>query len=334
MRTRRSILQAGVGSLAGAVAAARTAALAAPALEKVKVINSVNSVFVLSWLGAKEAGIFAKHGIDLDVDIRPFAGYLASLPSKATLVGTYSGIDAIDKINEGLDWVILGPGLTLMQDIIVRKDSPLKTAADLRGKKFGTFCKGCATFKCMRAALIDAYNLDLAKDTELQQLEAPALMKFLESGQVDAAILISSFTVDAEAEPDKFRVLFSPNEYWEKKTGYPIMWSVPLDAWRSWVDENPTRAKNLAAATRESLRWLEKPENLRTAVKNHGKLAGITTPAAVDEYITWLDKKHMFMTDWDHKAVEAQWKFLELCKRTGVISKVPPMDKCALFVES
>jgi hypothetical protein len=42
----------------------------------------------------------------------------------------------------------------------------------------------------------------------------------------------------------------------------------------------------------------------------------------------------MFMTDWNRKAAEAQWKFLELCKRTGIISKVPPMDKYALFVES
>jgi ABC-type nitrate/sulfonate/bicarbonate transport system substrate-binding protein len=327
-------LAVGLGSLSAAAAAARAAAQAAPALEKVKVINALNSVFVLSWSGAKDAGIFAKHGIDLDVDIRPFAGYLASLPSKSSFVGTYSGLDAIDKINEGLDWVILGPGLTLMQDIIVRKDSPLQTVADLRGKKFGTFCTGCATFKCMRAALIDAHNFDLTKDTQLQQLAAPALMKFLEEGQVDAAILISSFTVNAEAEPDKFRVLFSPNEYWEKKTGYPIMWSVPLDAWRSWVDENPTRAKNFATAARESLRWLEQPANLRTAVKNYGKLAGISTPAAVDEYITWLTKKHMFMTDWDHKAVGAQWQFLDVCKRTGIISKVPPMDKYALFVES
>jgi ABC-type nitrate/sulfonate/bicarbonate transport system substrate-binding protein len=333
MRTRRSMLLAGLGSLATAAAAARTAAQAAPALEKVTVVNSDNSVFVLSWLGAKDAGIFAKHGIDLDVDIRPFPGYLASLPSRASLVGMYSGLDAIEKINEGLDWVILGPGLTLVQDVIVRKDSPIKTAADLRGKKFGTFCTGCATFKCVRAALIDAYDLDLMKDTKLQEVAGPALLKFLEGGEVDAMINISSFTVNAEAEPDKFRVLFSPNEYWEKKTGYPIMWSVPLDAWRSWVDENPTRAKNFAAATRESLRWLQQPANLRTAAQKYGKLAGINSPAAVAEYITWLDKKHMLM-NWDRKAAEAQWSFLDLCKRTGIISKVPPMDKYALFVES
>jgi ABC-type nitrate/sulfonate/bicarbonate transport system substrate-binding protein len=332
MRTRRSVLLDGLGSLTAAAAAMRTGARAVSALESVNVVLPTDSVFVLSWLGAKDAGIFAKHGIDLRVDVRPFAGFLASMPSKESFVGDYSGLDAIDKINEGLDWVILGPGLTVVDDVIVRKDAPFKTAADLRGKVFGAFSTAGST-KSVRAALIDAYNLDIMKDTKLQQIPAPALMKLLEEGRVDAMTNISSFTVNAEAEPDKFRVLFSPNDYWIEKTGYPITWASPLDGWRSWVNEKPTRAKNFAAAALEMLRWLKSPTNLRTAVKNYGKLAGITSPAAVEEYITWLDKKHMFMTDWDRKAVAAQWQFLELCKRTGVISKVPPMDKYALFVE-
>jgi ABC-type nitrate/sulfonate/bicarbonate transport system substrate-binding protein len=333
MRTRRSILLAGLGSLTAAASAGR-AARAAPVLDKVDVVTPANSVFVLSWLGAKDAGIFAKHGIDLQVDVRPYAGFLAGLPSKQALVGNYSGLNAIKKINEGLDWVILGPGLTLVQDIIVRKDSPFKTAADLRGKKFGTWSTGASGFACVRVAVIDAYNLDLVKDTNLEQVAAPALLKFLEDGRVDAMANLSSLTVAAEAQPDKFRVLFSPDEYWRKKTGYPITWASPLVAWSSWVNENPTRAKNFARASLEMLRWLEKPENLRTAVKNHGKLAGITTPAAVAEYVYWLDNKHMFMTDWHRKAVAAQWEFLDACKRIGVLGKVPPMDKYAQFIES
>jgi ABC-type nitrate/sulfonate/bicarbonate transport system substrate-binding protein len=332
MRTRRSILQAGLGSLTAA-AIARTSAQGAPALEPVHVVIPANTVFVLAWLGANDAGIFAKHGIALSVDVRPFAGFLAGMPSKECLVTTYSGVNAIKKINEGLDWVVLGPGLTICEDIIVRTESPLKTVADLRGKKFGTFSMAGA-YQTVRAILIDAYNLDLTKDTKLELIAPPALFKFLEDGRVDAMVDLTSFSVAAEAEPQKFRALFSPNDYWIKKTGYPIVWSGPLVAWRSWVDENPQRAKNLAAATRDMFRWLEKPQNLRTAVKNHGKLAGITKPEVVAEYIAFLDNKHMFMTAWNQKAVEAQWKFLELYKSAGVIKKVPPMDKYALFVGS
>jgi hypothetical protein len=84
----------------------------------------------------------------------------------------------------------------------------------------------------------------------------------------------------------------------------------------------------------ESFHWLENPENLETAVKNHGALAGVTKPQDVAEYKDWLQHKNMFMTDWSKKAVDAQWQFLDVCQKTGVIAKVPPEDKYALFVES
>jgi ABC-type nitrate/sulfonate/bicarbonate transport system substrate-binding protein len=332
--TRRSLLLGGLGVLTAAAVGARTKGFAAPALQPVKVVIPQESVFVLNYMGAKDAGVFAKHGIDLEIDARPFAGFLAGLPSKQCSAVTYSGIDAIEKINEGLDWVILGPGLTVVQDVIVRKDSPYKTPADLHGKKFGVFSTGAGSFKCARAAMIDAFKIDITKDADLQQVAGPALTKLLENGQVDAMINISSLNLAAEAQPEKFRVLFSPNDYWKKQTGYPITWAAPLVAWRSWVNEDQTRAKNFTAAIEDSFRWLEKPENLETAVKNHGALAAVTKPEDVAEYKKWLQSKDMFMTDWSQKAIDAEWKFLDLCQKTGIISKVPDQAKYALFAES
>ena len=244
MTTRRSLLLAGLASLTTAAVGTRMTAHADPALKQVKVVIPQNSVFILNYLGGKDAGVFSKHGIDLDVDPRPFAGYLAGLPSKQCMAVNYSGIDAIQKINEGLDWVIIGGGLTVVQNVIVRKDSPFKTPADLLGKKFGTFSTGAGSFKAARAAMIDAYNFDIVKDTQLQQVAGPALTKLLERGDVDAMINISSLNLSAEAQTDKFRVLFSANDYWRQKTGYPIVWAAPIVAWRSWVDEDQARAKD------------------------------------------------------------------------------------------
>jgi NitT/TauT family transport system substrate-binding protein len=325
---------AGLGSLTAAAVGTRTTVRAAPTLAPVKVVIPQSSVFVLNYYGGKDAGVFAKHGIDLEIDARPFGGFLAGLPSKQCMAVTHSGIDAIQKINEGLDWAIIGGGLTVVQDVIVLKDSPYKTVADLRGKKFGTFSTGAGSFKAARAAMIDAYNIDIVKDAQLQQVAGPALNILLERGQLDAMINISSLSIAAESQPDKFRVLFSPNDYWRQKTGYPIVWAAPLVAWKSWVDEDKTRAKNFAEATQESFRWLRNPQNLDTVVKNHGELAGVTNPADIAEYKKWLVAKRMFLAEWDRKAVDAQWKFLEVCQKAGIISKVPAENKYALFVES
>jgi ABC-type nitrate/sulfonate/bicarbonate transport system substrate-binding protein len=334
MTTRRSLLVAGLASVIAATLDARMRTQAASALKTVKVVIPQNSVFVLNYLGGKDAGVFTKHGIDLDVDARPFAGFLAGLPSKQCMAVTYSGIDAIEKMNQGLDWVIIGGGLTVVHDVIVRKDSSFKTPADLRGKKFGTFSTGAGAFKAARAAMIDADKIDVLKDTELQQVAGPALTKLLERGELDAMINVSSLSFAAEAQPGKFRVLFSPNDYWRQKTGFPIAWAAPIVAWRSWVDEDRVRAESFAAAVEDSFRWLRTPTNLRAAIKAHGALAGVTSAADVAEYEKWLGAEKMFMTTWDRKAVDAQWKFLELAQRNGIISKVPAEDRFALFVTS
>jgi ABC-type nitrate/sulfonate/bicarbonate transport system substrate-binding protein len=328
-RLKPKIMLAGLCLLISAVIGAPSIA---HALESVKIVIPRNSVFVLNYLGGKDAGIYRRHGIDLEVDVRPFAGFLAGLPSRQAMVGTYSGIDAIQKINQGLDWVIIGGGLTVIQNVIVRKDSPLKTIADLRGKRLGTFSTGAGSFKATRAAILDAAGLDIVKDTKLVELAAPALFKLLERGSVDAMINISSFTIRAASEPDKFRSIFSPNQYWRQKTGYPVVWAAPIVAWRNWVNEDPERARNFVEATEESFRWLRKPENLDAAVKKYGTLAGVTNPAEIATYKKLLGQKKLFLAHWDRKVVAAEWQFLDMAKRYGVLNKVPSVKDHALLV--
>jgi ABC-type nitrate/sulfonate/bicarbonate transport system substrate-binding protein len=306
-------------------------AIAAP-LEKVTAVIPQNSVFILNWNGAKDAGVFSKHGIDLTVDARPFAGYLAGIPSKQAVATTYSGLDAILKMNDGMDLAVIGGGLTVFQEIFVPVNSPIKTLADLKGKKFGVWSTGAGAYKATRAAVMDAAGIDIAKDAKLTQLAAPALYKLAEKGEVDAMLNISSFTIQAASEPEKFRSIFSPNEYWKKKTGYPIVFSAPLVAWKDWIKENPTRAKNYAAATMESFRWLRDPKNFDSAVEKYGTLAGVSTPAAKKVYKQWLSEKKLFLADWDQKALDAQWAFLELCKKYGILPAVPDKAQHAMVL--
>jgi ABC-type nitrate/sulfonate/bicarbonate transport system substrate-binding protein len=326
---RRSVLVC----LAAVMSARAGTTALAQSSEEVKVVIPQNSVFVLSWMGAKDAGIFSKHGIDLDADARPFAGFLAGLPSKECMAVTYSGIEAIQKMNQGVDLVVIGGGLTVFQEVFVRKDSPLKTVEDLRGKRFGVWSSGAGAFIATRAAIRDSAGFDVVKDTRIVQLAPPALFKLLENGSVDAMLNISSFTIQAASQPEKFRSIFSSNDFWKKKTGYPIVWTAPLVAWRSWVDENPTRAKNFAAATEESFRWLRQPENLKAAVARYGKLAGVTTPAAIETYGKWLGENRLFLDHWDEKVVDAEWQFLEMAKGYGILDAVPAKEKHALILE-
>ncbi len=303
------------------------------ATEKIKIVIPRNSVFVLNYFGARDAGVFKKYGFDLEIDARPFKGFTASLPAKETMVTTYSGTAAIAKINSGLDWVIIGGGLTVMQQVVVLKDSPFKTISDMKGKRFSSWSTGAGAFKATRAVIMDGYGFDIIKDTKFVQAAPPALFKLLERGDVDSMFNISSLTVAAAAQPNKYRSIFSPNDYWKEKTGLPIIWSAPIVAWRSWVEEDRDRAKRWVQATHASYNWLRIGKNLDAVVKSHGRLAAVKNKAQAEVYKKWLGEKRVFLARWDQKVVDNAWKFLEVAKKHGVLKKIPPKNKTAIILE-
>lgn len=304
--------------------------LAADALKPVRIVIPRNTIWVLSYFGARDAGVFQKHGIDIQIDDRPFAGFMASFPSRDSLVGTFAGLAAIERINQGSDIVIVGGGLTVMQEVFVRADSPIKSMPDLRGKRFGIFSTGAGASKSLRAVVIDGFGLDLLKDTKLVEAAGPALMGLMDKGELDAMYNLSSLTISAVAQPEKYRSIFSPDEYWKKKTGVPIAWSAPIMAWRDWIQEDPDRARRTVAALHESFQWLR--ENADAAIKKYGVLAAVKTPAEAEVYKKWLKEQRFFLERWDAQAINAQWEFLELAKRVGVLQNVPSKEKHTLVL--
>ena len=310
-----------------------TTSVDAGKLKKVKITAARNSILMLYSHGPKDAGIFKKHGIDLEIDNRPFKGHMAGLPAGEVPCTTYAGTAAIARINKGLEWVIDGGGLTVMQEVFVLKSSPFKTITDLKGKKFASWSTGAGAFKAMRATVIDGYGFDVLKDTEFVQAAPPALLKMLDRGQIDSMFNISSLTIAAAAQPEKYRSVYAPNDYWKKKTGQAILWSAPLVCWKKWVDADRARATAFVKAFTEGYKWLRKPENLKKAVKKYGKLAAVKNEAQAKTYESWLKQGKMLITDWNEETRDKQWQFLHMAKKHGILKKIPPKEKYGLILK-
>lgn len=299
--------------------------IAAQTLKTVKVTIPRNTISMLNYPGARDAGIFRKHGIDIQIDARGFKGFMASFPSRETLVGTPSGLASIARMNQGLDIVIIGGGLTVMQRVVVPKGSPIRSLSDLRGKKFGTFSSAAGSFKTLRTVGLEGFGIDLIKETKVVVAPPPVLMALLDKGEIDAMWNVSSFTIRAASQPSKYRLVFTPDDYWKERTGLPLLWSAPIVAWRDWIQQDPQRAKGMVAALHESYQWLR--ENSDAAIKKYGVLAAVKTPAEAKVYKRWLKEKRFFLDRWDSHVIDVQWKFLEIAKRVGVLSKVPSKEK-------
>ena len=91
-----------VGALTGYLILRAVLSYAASDLKTVKMVIPRGSAFVLSYYAARDAGIFRKHGIEVEVDARPFAGFMSALPSRQVLVGTYAGLNAVEQSAMGV----------------------------------------------------------------------------------------------------------------------------------------------------------------------------------------------------------------------------------------
>ncbi|MBI2087367.1 MAG: ABC transporter substrate-binding protein [Deltaproteobacteria bacterium] len=303
---------------------------AASDLKTVRMTIPRGALFVLSYFGARDAGIFRKHGIDIQVDARPFAGFMASLPSREVRVATWAGLNAVEQINEGKDMVVIGGGLTVMQDVFSLKGSPVKKITDVRGKKFGVYSTGAGSTRSLRALVMDGFGIDVTRDTQFIEVAGPALMALLDKGEVDVMHNISSLSIAAASEPEKYHLVFSPDAYWKEKTGVPLVWSAPTIAWRDWIEEDRDRAKRLVNALHESWEWMR--QNSDKAIEKYGKLAAVNSAAEAQTIKKMLQAGGIFLTKWDQQVVDAQWKFLEVAKKAGILDKVPPKEKHALVL--
>ena len=135
---------------------------------------------------AKEGGYFARHGLDVDLvaPADPSAPPRLVAAGKADIAVTYQP-DLMLQIKEGLPLVRFGTLIaTPLNCLIVLKDGPVKSLADLKGKKVGYSVAGLQ--EAYLGAILKSAGLTAA-DVTLVNVNFN-LVTALMSGQVDAAI--------------------------------------------------------------------------------------------------------------------------------------------------
>src|SRR3954470_5853208 len=135
---------------------------------------------------AKEGGYFARHGLDVDLvaPADPSAPPRLVAAGQGDVAVSYQP-DLMLQVNEGLPLVRFGTLIeTPLNCLIVLKDGPIKSLADLKGKKVGY---SVASFQqAYLDAILGSVGLS-TKDVTLVNVNFD-LVTALAAGQVDAAI--------------------------------------------------------------------------------------------------------------------------------------------------
>ena len=199
---------------ARAVAALGLLAATSPALaqDKLKVATGQRGNWDTS-IGeiGQRAGIFKKHGIELDILYTQGGGETQqAVISGATEIGIGAGtVGAIGVFSKGAPLRIIGAETTGAADLYwyVRTDSPIKTLQDTAGKSIAFSTKGSSTDGIV-TAFIKEYKLT-AKPTSTGS--PPSTLTQVMSGQVDVGWAAPPFGLE-QLDKKEIRIIASGND--------------------------------------------------------------------------------------------------------------------------
>lgn len=175
-------------------------AQAKPALEKMRFIYSAIGGSQSSVWIPYEAGIFRKHGLNIELLYVGGGGRAAQVVQSGEVpIGIFTGGAVVNSNLAGGDLVVVASGMNVIPFFLVTRPE-IRQIEDLKGKKIGVSRFGSATdFALLYSE--EKWPIKRGRDFAVIQMGGmPEMMAALKSRALDAAMLNSEFTILARRE--------------------------------------------------------------------------------------------------------------------------------------
>ncbi|HEY6025961.1 MAG TPA: MqnA/MqnD/SBP family protein [Pseudolabrys sp.] len=250
---------------------------------------------------------------------------------QATSARTYDVIEtaamAIPRAREhGLDLQIMGTGLRYHTSgegagIWVKKDSPIKSIADLKGKRLAVYSLGSAGITLVRIALHDVYGLNVALkggDLDFVEMPAPAMPAALATGKVDAAALIHAQAYKAN-QTGEFRPIAQTAQDLNNKFHLRMV-SAVLAGYGEKLKAKPEIYREFQRVLHASMEYARShPDEVFPAV---GKEFNID-PGFFQAWFSRFSDFPVVLSDQDVKAIALLW---DKAKELDILKSYPPVQ--------
>jgi len=201
--------------------------------------------------------------------------------------------------------------------IVVLEGSPIKTMAELKGKKIGMSPPGSATHALSNAILNQNFGIK-PKEYSVAPGNEARLAQFLTQRDVDAAV-IRSVTI-AQMEETKLRRLASVVDEWKKLTkskASPIL-AVTI-VYNDYLTKNPEAVARFIAAMRKVVEYGSK--NKQRVAEILQKAANMNGKDAMAYANQWDGG---YMASFEPQDIASLKRMHEIVKSAGAITKDPP----------
>lgn len=209
-------------------------------------------------------------------------------------------------------------------ELLVPKDSPITSIADLKGKKVA-IAPLSSRFGAEQAAVEAATGDDITSYFDLSQTDAAAQQ--LSLGRVDGAFLEAPATAPLLAKG--FRSAFSVQQAFKKAFGDPAVMNGGFIASSAFAKKNPEFVKALVAQTQTA--WTTFQQDPDKVLATASKVSGLP----VDQLKLVAEVLNLAKTTPEQKRVTEQdvatWgKLFPLLQKSGFI-KTTPTDVSSMF---
>jgi len=189
--------------------------------------------FLPPWV-AKDQGLYAKHGLNVDQRSATATTIMASMLSGELNLAITGGPETLNATANGADLVIAG-NLAPVAALKLLVSKSIQSKEDLANKRYGITRLGSTTHSNTRALLTQlGFNPD--KDATYVQLDNnTAIASALVSGQIDACLIAPPESVKLEAQG--FRVMYDLGQLKYPATGQLIV--IP----RAWLNSHRDAAQ-------------------------------------------------------------------------------------------
>jgi NitT/TauT family transport system substrate-binding protein len=261
--------------------------LAAAAGKKLVIAYAAMNARVCPLWASRERGFFAKYGIDAEtLFVRGAPTLVAAMASNDIEVGYTGGTAVIGAVASGSDLKVLSALTNRVTYELVARPS-IKTAEDLRGKKFGVQAIGGTVWM---GAILALEHLGLDADRDKIAIIAvgdqSVLAQALASGTIDATVLdgVQSRPLQAKGFPILAEL---------EKAKLPIL-SSSIVAREPYIQKNPQIVENVLRAVIEGAAFCLSPAQKPNTLKILQKYLRITEKDAEEGYrdmVMGLDRK-------------------------------------------
>jgi ABC-type nitrate/sulfonate/bicarbonate transport system substrate-binding protein len=211
-----------------------------------------------------------------------------------------------------------------VQDVtlMVRGDSPYQSAQDLMGERVGHDGLESGGMTAGNIMLSQFEDIQITEDYDLQLVPEPALIRLLDSGEIEASFMAQPFILTAMLEFG-MRPVWGPGwEEWEQARGGRA-WNITIMASEQWIRDNPDLARGVTAAWDDVYNWItEDPDRLKE--DPWPELIGIEDPEVLDQFVELVRTSEYFTNRWTAEDVEAARAFIEFAAEEGTVIQEAP----------